>query len=245
MNCIIVDDEATARAILNQLCSAITGLNVIAEFENVDQVIDFLKHKKVDLILLDIHMPDFSGFDFINALENGELKQALTIVPKIIFTTSDKNFAIESYEYDFVMDYLLKPILPNRFNKAIKKVKKTVSQKSKISLASNSEKVSDNQLFINIDKRLIKIDVSSICLVEAKGDYINLKTDKTNYIVHSSLKKIKDKLPTSLFFRVHRSYIINVHKITGIEDNTVLINKDLIPISRSSKTELMKRINLL
>jgi len=245
MNCIIIDDEATARTILHKLCSEITDLNVVGEFESVLEGIKFLKQQKVDLILLDIHMPDFSGFDFINAIENGELRYHLKIPPRIILTTSDKNFAIESYEYDFVLDYLLKPILPFRFNKAITKVKEAVHQKPKISLENNLVEASDDQLYINIDKRLIKIDISSIYLIEAKGDYINLKTDKTNYIVHSSLKKISDKLPTSIFLRVHRSYIINVNKIIGIEDNTVLIKKDLIPISRSSRTELMKRINLL
>jgi DNA-binding LytR/AlgR family response regulator len=87
--------------------------------------------------------------------------------------------------------------------------------------------------------------MQSIYLVEAKGDYIHLKTETNNYIVHSSLKKIHEKLPADLFLKVHRSFIINVKKIVGIEDNTVLINKEIIPISRSSRSELMNRLNLL
>ena len=247
MNCIIIDDEAAARTILNQLCSEITGLHVLAEFENVLQAMKFLKQQKeqIDVILLDIHMPDFTGFDLINAIENGELKYSLKILPRIILTTSDKNFAIESYEYEFVVDYLMKPILPLRFNKAIQKFKKVSNQKSKIDLLNSSIQSSEDQLYINIDKRLIKIDISTIYLIEARGDYSILRTNKTNYTVHSSLKKINNKLPASTFFRVHRSYIININKIVGIEDNTVLIGKQLIPISRSSKSELMERINLL
>ncbi|PQV50408.1 LytTR family two component transcriptional regulator [Jejuia pallidilutea] len=247
MNCIIIDDEATARTILSQLCSGISDLKVVGEFDSVLQGISFLKQqqKQIDFILLDIHLPDFTGFDFINTLASGELKHVLEKTPKIILTTSDKNFAIEAYEYDCVVDYLLKPILPLRFNKAIQKIKKNMHQASETSLASNLIETSENQLFVNIDKRLIKIDIPSIYLIEAKGDYINLKTEKNNYIVHSSLKKIKNKLPDALFLRVHRSYIINTNKILGIEDNTVLINKEVIPISRSSRTELMKRINLL
>jgi len=247
MNCIIIDDEATARVILNQLCSEISDINVVGEFENIVQGIECLKQQKehIDFILLDIHLPDFTGFDFINTLGGGEFKNILENNPKVILTTSDKNFAIEAYEYDCVVDYLLKPILPLRFNKAILKLKKITQQQTEIDLANNLVESSEDQLYVNIDKRLIKIDISSICIIEAKGDYINLKTESNNYIVHSSLKKINKKLPASLFLRVHRSYIINVKEIVGIEDNTVLINKEVIPISRSSRTELMQRINLL
>lgn len=245
MNCIIIDDEATARTILNQLCSEITDLRVVGEFENVLQGIKFINKQYVDIILLDIHMADFTGFDFINALENGQSKFIPQRTPKVILTTSDKNFAIEAYEYDCVVDYLLKPILPLRFNKAIQKIKKNMHQASETSLVSNLIETSENQIFVHIDKRLIKINIPSIYLIEAKGDYINIKTEKNNYVVHSSLKKIKNKLPDALFFRVHRSYIVNINKILEIEDNTVLINKELIPVSRSSKSELIKRIDLL
>ena len=100
-------------------------------------------------------------------------------------------------------------------------------------------------MYINIDRRLIKIDIPTIYLVEAKGDYILLKTEDKNYTVHSTLKKIEDKLPNDLFLKIHRSYIINVQKIIDIEDNSVLIKKDVIPVSRSNRPELIKRLNLL
>ena len=102
-----------------------------------------------------------------------------------------------------------------------------------------------NHLYVNIDRRLIKIEIPSIYLVEAKGDYIHVKTENKNYTVHSTLKKIQDKLPQDLFLKIHRSYIINLKKIIDIEDNSVLIKKDVIPISRSNRPELMKRLNLL
>ena len=104
---------------------------------------------------------------------------------------------------------------------------------------------SGDYLYINIDRRLIKIDIPSIYLVEAKGDYIHLKTESKNYTVHSTLKKIEEKLPDDLFLKVHRSFIINVQEIIDIEDNSVLIKKDIIPVSRSNRAELMKRLNLL
>ena len=103
----------------------------------------------------------------------------------------------------------------------------------------------ENDLYINIDRRLIKIDIPTISVIEAKGDYILIKTDKQNYTVHSTLKKIEEKLPSDLFLKVHRSYVINFKKIIDIEDNSVLIEKDVIPVSRSNRPELMKRLNLL
>ena len=237
MNCIIIDDEATARAIIGQLCSNEPSLNVQEEFPNAIQAIKYLNQNEVDLIFLDIHMPDFTGFDFIETLKNP---------PKIVLTTSDANFAIQAFEYDCIVDYLVKPITPERFKKAIQKAESTPSKS--VTSSSSSEKVettSGNDLYVNIDRRLIKIDIPSIYLVEAKGDYIHVKTEDKNYTVHSTLKKIEEKLPDHLFLKVHRSFIINVDKIIDIEDNSVLIKKDVIPVSRSNRPELMKRLNLL
>ncbi|QCX39911.1 response regulator transcription factor [Aureibaculum algae] len=236
MNCIIIDDEATARLIINQLCSTIKSLTVVDDFPNAIQAIKFLNQNEIDLIFLDIHMPDFTGFDFIDTLKNP---------PKIILTTSDANFAIQAFEYDCIVDYLVKPITPERFQKAIVKAESIKTEvKEPINIDKESA-LSDNHLYVNIDRRLIKIDIPSIYLVEAKGDYIRVKTEDKNYTVHSTLKKIEDKLPKDLFLKVHRSFIINIKKIIDIEDNSVLIKKDVIPVSRSNRPELMKRLNLL
>ena len=238
MNCIIIDDEATGRAIISQLCSNVASLNLLEEFSNAIQAIKYLNQNQVDLILLDIHMPDFTGFDFIETLKNP---------PKIILTTSDSNFAIQAFEYDCIIDYLVKPIAPERFQKAILKAESPPSEK-KPSVETSTEKVeitSGNDLYVNINRRLIKIDIPSILLVEAKGDYIHLKTEDKNYTVHSTLKKIEKKLPDSLFLKVHRSFIINIDKIIDIEDNSVFIKKDVIPVSRSNRKELIRRLNLL
>jgi DNA-binding LytR/AlgR family response regulator len=235
MNCIVIDDENMARVIIRTLCDQIESLNLVEEFSDAIQAIKFLNENKVDLIFLDIHMPNFSGLDFIKTLKNP---------PKIIFTTSDPQFAIEAFEYDFIVDYLLKPIELPRFQKAISKVKKTQIQSAIPAKETNKDSV-ENDFYINIDRRLIKIDLPTIYLIEAKGDYINIKTEDKNYVVHSTLKKIEEKLPESLFLKVHRSYIINLKKIIDIEDNSVLINKDVVPVSRSKRPELMKRLDLL
>ncbi|WP_299898327.1 LytTR family DNA-binding domain-containing protein [uncultured Aquimarina sp.] len=240
MNCIIIDDEEAARLIIGQLCTQVDDLDVIEEFPNAIQAIKFLNKESIDLIFLDIHMPDFTGFDFIQTLKNP---------PKIILTTSDKNFALEAFEYECIVDYLIKPVTLPRFLKAIQKAESTPALDVAASSSSTGEAKGtgseENDLYINIDRRLIKIDIPTINVIEAKGDYILIKTEKQNYTVHSTLKKIEEKLPEDVFLKVHRSYVINFKKIIDIEDNSVLIAKDVIPVSRSKRPELMRRLNLL
>ncbi|MEM6684220.1 MAG: LytTR family DNA-binding domain-containing protein [Bacteroidota bacterium] len=235
MNCIIIDDEKLARTIIKTLCEDVDGLQVVGEFPNAMQAIKYLNENEVDVIFLDIHMPDFTGFDFVKTLKNP---------PSIVLTTSDPKFAIEAFQYECIVDYLLKPITADRFKTAVNKAKK-----HQLVNATTEENKADatyeNDFYINIDRRLIKIDIPSIYLVEAKGDYIHIKTEDKNYTVHSTLKKIEEKLPDSLFLKIHRSYIINLKKIIDIEDNSVLIKRDVIPVSRSKRPELMKRLDLL
>jgi DNA-binding LytR/AlgR family response regulator len=232
MNCIIIDDDATARLIIKELCSKSEEVHVLEEFSSAIEAIKYLNTTEVDLVYLDIHMPTFSGFDFIKTLKK---------LPKIILTTSDKNLALKAFEYKGVVDYLVKPISKNRFQKSLEKLDALLSETE-----SKTEGIVTYEfLYVNVDKRLVKLKISDIYLIEAKGDYINIKTKTKNYIVHSSLKKIQDKLPADSFFKVHRSFIINTSEIIDIEDNTVLIQKEVIPVSRSNKGELMKKLNLL
>ena len=220
MDCIIIDDEKMARVVLKTLCNEIDSLHLVEEFPSAIQAMKFLNETKVDLIFLDIHMPDFNGLDFIRSLKSP---------PKIILTTSDPQFAIEAFEYDFIVDYLLKPITAARFQKAIQKAEKfelaSAEPSPVVRTKTPVSKNIDNDFYINIDRRLIKIDLPSIYLVEAKGDYIKIKTEEKEYTVHSTLKKIEEKLPDALFLKVHRSYIINLKKIIDIEDNSVLMKR--------------------
>lgn len=238
MNCIIIDDEMMARAVVAQMIELYTELDVVEEFSNAIEAIKYLNQNTVDVVFLDIHMPDFTGFDFINTIKNP---------PKIVLITSDKNFAINAFEYDCIVDYLVKPITEERFEKAMQKLNWRVESVKKIAPLNGKKNQVDvtDEFYVNISNRLIKIDIPSITMIMAKGDYINIKTDSNSYIVHTTLKKIEDKLPNDLFLKIHRSYIINTKKIIDIEDNSVLIGKDVIPVSRGNKAELMKRLNLL
>ncbi|GGB79290.1 DNA-binding response regulator [Flavobacterium suaedae] len=240
MNCIIIDDEGMARAIIAQMAGAEENLNVTEEFSNAIDAIKYLNQngEGVDLIFLDIHMPGFTGFDFIQTIKNP---------PAVILVTSDKNFAIEAFEYDCIVDYLVKPITEERFKKAVSKArnKKVVPVPQSTTDTKEQHVDTPTEFYVNIDRRLIKIDIPTVNLIEAKGDYILIKTENKNYTVHSTLKKIEEKLPDSLFLKVHRTYIINLKKIIDIEDNSVLIGKDVIPVSRANRPELMKRLNTL
>lgn len=237
MKCIIIDDEELARVITAGLINNFKELILVEQFSNALNAIKYLNQNEVDLIFLDIHMPDFTGFDFIQTLKKA---------PKIILITSDKKFALEAFQYESIVDYLVKPITKDRFQKAIQKASVVqVLPTNETKELSAAVEGNVNEFYINIDKRLIKIEFNSVLFVEAKGDYIQIKTEGKNYTVHSTLKKIEEKLPKDIFIKVHRSYIINGNKIIDIQDNTVLIAKDVIPISRSNRPELLNRLNLL
>ncbi|WP_343328917.1 LytTR family DNA-binding domain-containing protein [Polaribacter staleyi] len=235
MICIVIDDDSAARLIIKKLCGSSNEVSVIEEFSSAIEAMKYLNSNNVDLIFLDIHMPTFSGFDFMETLKSP---------PKVILTTSDKDFALQAFEFECVVDYLVKPIAKERFDKALLKLS-GLKQARIASERSNILNDNSDFIYVSVDRRLVKINIPDIYFVEAKGDYISIKTASKNYIVHSTLKKIEDKLPSSLFLRIHRSFVINVSEIVDIEDNSVLIQKSVIPISRSNKSELMRRLNLL
>lgn len=235
MKCIIIDDEMMAREVLSAMIFKSPELVLKEQFSNAIEAIKYLNNdNNVDLIFLDIHMPNFSGFDFIQTIKNP---------PQIILVTVDKNFALEAFNYDCIADYLVKPIEEERFNRAIQRVK---LKKEKLSAVDQvPTDIEFKEIYVNIDKRLIKIEVLSINSIQANGDYIFIKTDAKNYVVHTTLKKIEEKLPKNIFLRVHRSHIINIQKIIDIQDSTVLIGKDVIPVSKSNKANLMNNLVLL
>jgi len=237
MRGIIVDDEMTARQIVRGLCKQVAGIEIVEEFSDAIQALKYLNHQEIDLIFLDIHMPGLTGIDFIQTLKHP---------PRIILTTSDTHFAIEAYEYPFVVDYLVKPIKQERFLKMMDRLEIHMNAlKNSNKDSGEAPRAGKEDLYVNIDRRLIKIRFDEILWIEARGDYILIKTDKEEIQVHSTLKKIREKLPDIRFIQIHRSYIINHTRIIDIQDNSVLIDRKVIPISRSNRPELMQRLNLL
>ena len=235
MNCVVVDDEELPGKILEQLIVQEPSLNLLQIFTDPIEALKYINsgEEEIDIIFLDIMMPKFTGFDLI---------QAIKPTSHIILISSDKNYALKAFEFPKVADYLLKPIKKERFLKAISKVSARSNNLKKTEEASSNK---EDELYINTDKRLVKVNIPDINSIEAKGNFIYIRTLSENYMVYSSLKKIEEKLPSSSFLRVHRSYIINFRKIIDIQDNSILINNELIPISRRYKPQLLDRLNLL
>ncbi|APD07889.1 protein-glutamate methylesterase [Flavobacteriaceae bacterium UJ101] len=224
MKAIIVDDDILSYKILKDFCEK-TGIEMIQYFENPISAIQFLKNNEVDLVFLDIHMPELNGFE---VLKN-------TPKTAVIITTTDETKAVEAFDYE-VIDFLLKPISIERFIRSINRIQKTEKE----------ELNPKEYLYVNINKRLIKVKISDIDFVQAKGNYVLFNLFKgDNLIVHTTLKKINAKLPQSSFIQVHRSYIINIKQIVDIEDSTIVINKKVIPLGKNYRESLFNKLNLL
>lgn len=230
LKCLIVEDELMARKSLVSLCKKIEKLDLLNAFENAEEALISLQNEEVDLIFLDIEMPGMSGLDLLSQL---------SIIPQVIFTTGNKEYAYEAYEYD-VTDFLKKPITLPRFQKAVDKA--LLRQTQLIEVASESAK---NEIYIKTEGRLVRIPFANILYFENVGDYVKVITSDGNHIIHGSLKSIYSRIDHPRFLKVHRSYIVNLDKIKDIEDNTLVIDKSVIPISRAHKPILLKTINLL
>jgi len=233
MKCIIIDDEVLSREILKFMIQEIPLLENVGEFSSAIEAMKFLNSHKIDLIFLDIHMPNFTGFDMIQTMKN---------IPQVILVTTDENLAIDAFGYDCITDYLVKPLMFDRFKRSIDRVLK--KRESNYHFERIPEKKS-REIYVNINNRLVKIEIAKINSVQVKGDYIDIKTEDGKLVVHTTLKKIAEKLPEEQFMKIHRSHIINIEKIVDIQDNTVLIGKDVIPVSKKHRADLLKRLNLL
>lgn len=241
MDCIVLDDESVSREIVRFLCEKEPDIKLVGSFSSPIEAFKLLNQQEVDLIFLDIHMPDFSGFEFIQTLKKP---------PLIIITSSDVEQATEVFDYESIIDFLKKPINPDKFQKAINKARKILEDKEEkkekpIARTSRPSANPARHLYINIDKKLIKLEVQKISFVEAQGDYVSVQGEAIDYRVHTTLTNMAQKLPEEIFFRVHRSYLINLLKIIDIQDNTILIDKSVIPISRSKRVPLMQKLNLI
>ncbi|MEN8964590.1 MAG: LytTR family DNA-binding domain-containing protein [Polaribacter sp.] len=237
MNCIIIDDEKMARSILKTLCNEIKLLTVIGEYSNAIEAIKFLNDNKVDLIFLDIHMPDFNGFDFVETLK---------YKTKVVLITSDDQLAIKAFKYLNIVDYLLKPLSLDSLEKSIEKIKMldVDSNTGSKTLEKKKNHVSD-YIFVNINHRLIRLTINEINIIKSDKNYILITTDTETHKVNISLKKIQQRLPLKSFFRVHKSYIVNLNKIVDIEDRTIVIQKNVVPIGNKYWMNLKNRLNLI
>lgn len=231
-NCIIVDDEQHAIDILVHYVSQVPHLNLVGTTTNPMEALQIVAGQKIDLVFLDVQMPELSGIDFIKAI-NGK--------SKVILTTAYSEFALEGYELD-VVDYLLKPI---RFARFLQAVQKAVSvTESNTSAQQNVEE--DDYIFVKTESKgkFLKINLSDIDYIEGMKNYVAIHCGRKKTLVLTSMKELEERLPKQHFLRVHKSFIIAVNRITGIEGNRVLLNgvADEILIGDSYKTELMELV---
>ncbi|MPS71546.1 MAG: response regulator transcription factor [Chryseobacterium sp.] len=230
MKALIVDDNDIARTTLSHLAKQVPNLTIASEFSNAIEAYNHLQSNHVDLIFLDIEMPEMTGIELTKNLSGKD-----TI---IIFTTSNREYALEAFELNIV-DYLLKPVMPARFLQAVSKAQAILESRKE-----NVEVTKDEFLFVrdsNITRRL-KLD--DILYAEAMGDYVKFYTREKMFAIHGKMKTAEERLPKDHFIRVHRSYIVSVGKIDTLQDGGIMINGKFIPVADAYRKTLNTRMNV-
>lgn len=238
IQCIIVDDEPLALEILEAYIEKIPYLELAGKFSSGIDALQFLKEHQVDLMLLDIQMPDLTGIQLMKVLEHP---------PLVIFTTAYDNYAIKSYELDAV-DYLLKPIELDRFLKAVEKVWKRIEQrntKPNIIIENNNNTNKESSIFIKTEYRIQRVEKSDILYIEGMKNYLRVVTRAEKYMTLMNFKNIQQLLPESQFVRVHKSFIIAIDKIDSIERGRIRIGNQHIPIGDTYRKEFEQIISNL
>jgi len=232
MNCIIVDDDDFVRMIIEDFVKKTESLVLLHSLSSAVKAIDVLNaNENIDLIFLDIEMPEMTGIDFLNKLST---------LPQIIIISSKEQYAIKAFDYD-VTDYLLKPIDYTRFRKA---VSKAIERQEK-----NRMHAKNDEIFIKHNSSLIKLKYTDILWVEAMENYVIINTNDDKYMIHFTMRAIEEKLLPKRFLRVHRSFIVNLNNIHRIGDNTVFIKTNAksmteIPIGKLYKDKLFRELNM-
>lgn len=228
MNCIIIEDEIPAQKILKNYIGKIPNLTLIETFKAAIEANSFLNTQTVDVVFLDINLPDISGIDFIKTIKNP---------PAVIMTTAYPDYAVSSFELDTIVDYLVKPFSFDRFLKAVNKLK---ALENIVELDTESE-----TLFLNVDKTHHKIILNDILFLESDRNYVTVvtKTQKFSYV--DSLKNWLLKLPVNQFVQVHKSYIVNSKCVDKITGNEAYVHGNRIPIGRTFKQELLIQLKIL
>ncbi|TWI95554.1 LytTR family two component transcriptional regulator [Mucilaginibacter frigoritolerans] len=226
LNCLIVDDEPLARQQIETYVNRVPFLKLVGSVRNPAIAKEVLKDELVDLIFLDIKMPQMSGIDFLKSQQ---------IFQQVIFVTAYPEYAIEGFELE-VTDYLMKPVTFERFLRASEKALAKVSGSSTI----KSIQSQPDSLYVKCNQRLEKISIDDILFIESMLNYINIITKTGKYVVYSSLKAIEIKLPPEKFTRIHKSYLAAIHHITAIGHHQLAIGEHILPVSRSNKQHLLQ-----
>jgi DNA-binding LytR/AlgR family response regulator len=238
IKCLIIDDEFLARQLLEGYISKVNFLELAGLCENAMEGLDFLQKNEVDLVFLDINLPELNGINFLKSIKNK---------PEVIITTAYSEHALEGYQLD-VIEYLLKPIYFERFLGAVNKAKQMIDLKQKASLHDSGAVAAalqkgENFFFIKTgSQRIKKIFLDKILYIESLNEYIRIHLEGENHVIHHSLKSLLDLLPQSQFIQIHRSYIINFHRLDLVEGNTVKINNIELNIGKNYRDDFLNII---
>ena len=235
MNCLAIDDEPLALNIIEDFCSKIDFLNLVAKCTNVFDAVAFLNKYDIDLIFLDIQMPHITGLEFVKTIDKSVM---------IIFTTAFPDYALDGFELN-ATDYLVKPISFERFFKAVNKAYEINTLKK---VKNRDDKVSNypehkEYLMIKVEYRTVRLNIKTILYIEGLKDYIKIYTSPKPLLTKSTMKNIEDKLPPHKFMRVHKSYIIAIDKIEAIENNRIRIGEKYIPVGNQYKVHFYRLLN--
>jgi DNA-binding LytR/AlgR family response regulator len=231
VTCMIVDDEPMAREIISSFVGKIHNLELVATCKNVSEAFSVLQKESIQLIFLDINMPEISGLSLAKSIQHKS---------QVIFTTAYREYAIEGFDLQAV-DYLLKPISFDRFLKAVQKYfdlhisKETVKKE-----VQYLEK--ETSIFVRSDRKMVKVRFKEINYIESLSDYVKIFTDKETIITRETISNIESKLPSNEFLRTHRSYIVSMPKIDSFTNELIELKKKAIPISRSYKENVLQKL---
>ena len=230
IKCIILEDEELAAKSLIKILSGIESIEIKGHYFNPVDAQNKVNFSDIDLIFLDVEMPEISGLDFIKSLSNP---------PRVIVTTARSDFAIGAFEINAV-DFILKPVTISAVLSALQKFNELEYPEVRETLSPEAESI-----FIKVDTNLVRLKFDEILWMEALGDYVGFHTSEKRYVVKVTLAYIEKRIEKKNFTRVHRSFMVNTDKIKMIDDSSLVINDKLIPISRGSRAGLMESINLL
>lgn len=221
LKCVVVDDEPMAREIIETYIAKTPNLEVIASCKNASEAILYAQENEVDLFFLDINMPEISGLSFARIVKN---------TSQIVFTTAYREHAIDGFNLN-VVDYLLKPISFDRFLQAVQKVSPT-------EIAKNN----NDFMFVRSDRKMVKIDFSSILYIESLSDYLKIFTTDKIIVIRETITSLEEKLPSKKFIRIHRSFIVSLKNIHSYTNEFIEINQKALPISRSYKESVLQKL---
>jgi DNA-binding LytR/AlgR family response regulator len=237
LRCAIIDDEFLARKYLKDYVSKLPMLELAGDFNSPLKAMELIKSGEVDLLFMDIQMPEITGIEFLKTMD---------VAPHVILTTAYEEYALQGYELN-VVDYLLKPFSFDRFLKAVNKVQELVEKEEKVQSGTEEQssvnlkpQLKEDHLIIRADRKLYKINYEDLLYIEGQKAYVTFHTKKKNITALASLRDLEEQLPSSLFVRIHKSFIVSVQKIETLEGNQVEIGGIHLSVGKSYRKDVAK-----